>query len=192
MKIVQVKCPACGQPIYQKNTDEMLLCQNCGAIHRRNAEGPYLVPYEIASPAPGPPGQRYYLPFWRLVCQVTIRSRDVEGDWMHKLTSRGNGGGMLTVFVPASDVDTATFRRLAVTLTTSPPRYMPRKDFDLPRMPTTMGQREAAEMAEFVVVTLEAEKPGTLQYLDYDLKVTESKLIYLPFINTPSGPWLSL
>ena len=126
MKIVQVKCPQCDQPIYQKRTDEMFLCQNCGALHHRDVTGSHLVPYEIAELNPQATGQRYYLPFWRLLCQVNIRSRNEVGGWTQKISRSikgGDNGGTLYVFVPASDLDTATFRRLAVDLTMSPPRY---------------------------------------------------------------------
>jgi hypothetical protein len=196
VKVVQVNCPQCEQPIYQKRTDEMFLCQNCGALHHRDMAGPHLVPYEIADPNPQATGQRYYLPFWRLLCQVNIKSRDEVGGWTQRLSKSikgGDNGGTLYVFMPASELDTATFRRLSVTLTMSPPHYVARKDFlGIERVSTTMSQSEAVEMADFVVVTLEAEKPGTLQHLDYELKVQESKLIYLPFVNSASGPTMVL
>ncbi|MBI0584108.1 MAG: hypothetical protein ISF22_07760 [Methanomassiliicoccus sp.] len=195
MKVVQVKCPNCEQIIYQKQKDPMFLCQNCGTIHFRDASGPHKVPYEIADSPPSA-GQRYYLPFWRLQCHFNIRSRNVEGGFLHKLSASfrgGDNGGMLYIFVPASEMDTQTFRRLAVSLTTSPPRYGARKDFNgAERVPTAMTHDEAVEMADFVAVTLEAEKPGTLQYLDYELKVQEAMLVYLPFINTSGGPGLAL
>ena len=50
-----------------------------------------------------------------------------------------------------------------------------------------MKQAEALEMADFVVVTIEAEKPGVLQNLDYTLTVHDAKLIYLPFMSTQRG-----
>lgn len=196
MKIIQVKCPNCGQAIYQKTKDEMFLCQNCGTIHYRDDKGPHKVPFEVAPPNPNSAGQRYYMPFWRLRCDFNIRSRNVEGGLLHKLATTikgGDNGGNLYIFVPAAELDTATFRRLAVALTTSPPNYSVRQDFaGIERVPTTMGQEEAIEMADFVAVTLEAEKPGTLQYLDYELKVQEAKLVYLPMVSTPNGPWLAI
>jgi hypothetical protein len=45
---------------------------------------------------------------------------------MHKLATSirgGDNGGHLYIFVPAAELDTTTFRRLAVSLTTSPPQY---------------------------------------------------------------------
>ncbi len=191
MKVSQVKCPQCGQAIYQKQKDEMFLCQNCGTIHYRDLHGLHRVAYEIAASTNTAAGPRYYMPFWRLHCDFNIRSRNVEGGYLRKLSNMFGGsdnGGSLFIFVPASDVDAATFRHWAVALTTSNPRYGVRQDFDnTDRMATTVNQEEAIEMADFVAVTLEAEKPGTLQYLDYDLKVNEAKLVYLPFQHGPNG-----
>jgi endogenous inhibitor of DNA gyrase (YacG/DUF329 family) len=193
VKIIQVKCPNCGQPVYQKTRDEMFLCQNCATIHYRDDKGAHKVSYEIANPNPNATGPKQYMPFWRLRCDFNIRSRDVEGGMLHKLATSfkgGDNGGALYIFIPASDLDITTFRRLAVLLTTSPPNHAVRQDFNgIERIPTTMGQEEAIEMADFVAVTMEAEKPGTLQYLDYDLKVQEAKLLYLPVVSTQKGPW---
>ncbi len=196
MKVSQVKCPQCGQAIYEKQKDEMFHCQNCGTIHYRDLHGVHRVAYEIAVATSNAAGQRYYMPFWRLYCNFNIRSRNVEGGFLHKLSNMVNGGdngGALYIFVPASDVDTATFRHWAVALTNSNPRYGVRSDFNnTERLSTTINQEEAIEMADFVAVTLEAEKPGTLQYLDYDLKVQEAKLVYLPFVQGPNGLQLAL
>lgn len=191
MKVIQVKCPQCEQPLYQKKRDNMFYCNNCGTIHYRDVKGKHMVDYEIASADPNAAGQRYYMPFWRLYCHFDIRSRDVEGGYMHKLATKIRGeeaGGMIYIFVPASDLDTTTFRYWAVNLTTNNPRYNLRSDFNnIERLPTTMNEEEAVEMADFVAVTLEAEKPGKMQYLDYDLKVQESKLVYLPFFQEAKG-----
>lgn len=191
MKVIQVKCPHCEQPLYQKIRDNMFLCDNCGTIHYRDIKGAHVVDYEIAAANPNAVGQRYYMPFWRLYCHFDIRSRDVEGGYLHKLATKmrgGEAGGMIYIFVPASDIDTTTFRYWAVNLTTENPRYNLRSDFDhLERLPTTMNQEEAVEMADFVAVTLEADKPGKMQHLDYDLKVQESKLVYLPFLQGANG-----
>lgn len=191
MRVIQVKCPKCEQPIYQRKRDNMFHCENCGTIHYRDMRGTHEVTYEIASAASDLVGEMYYMPFWRLYCHFNIRSQNVEGGYMHKLATKlkgGGEGGMIFIFVPASDVDTTTFRYWAVNLTTNNPHYSVRQDFNrIDRLPTTMNEEEAMEMADFVAVTLEAEKPGKLQFLDYDLKVQETKLVYLPFVQGAKG-----
>jgi predicted RNA-binding Zn-ribbon protein involved in translation (DUF1610 family) len=196
MKVIQVKCPNCEQPIYQKQRDNMFHCKNCGTIHYRDMKGSHTVEYEIADVNPNVRGRQYYIPFWRVYCHFNIRSRDVEGGYIHKLATKINGGdngGMLYIFVPASDLEASTFRSMAVNLTVNNPRYNLRRDFsNVERMPTTLTPEEAAEMADFVAVTLEAEKPGKMQYLDYELKVQETKLVYLPFEQGPNGLQLAV
>ncbi len=53
------------------------------------------------------------------------------------------------------------------------------------RLGTNITKDEAADVADFVIVTMEAEKPGVLQSLTYDLKVNDIKLIYLPYSFAP-------
>ncbi len=50
-----------------------------------------------------------------------------------------------------------------------------------------MSKEEAMRMADFVIVTMEAERPGTLQTLDYSLQVHDARLVYLPFVRGASG-----
>jgi endogenous inhibitor of DNA gyrase (YacG/DUF329 family) len=200
MKVTQVKCPQCSQPIYMKQKDEMFYCQNCGAIHYRDVHGVHRVPYEIADIRAdlksSPSARPLYMPFWRLYCNFNIRSREVQGGTLHKLAALFKGtsnGGMLYIYVPAADLDTVTFRRWAVALTTGAPSFVARADFaNIERLPTSVNQEEAIELADFVAVTLEAEQPGTLQYLDYDLKVQEAKMVYLPFVQNGAGLTLAL
>ncbi|WP_019176866.1 hypothetical protein [Methanomassiliicoccus luminyensis] len=191
MKVAQVKCPQCSEPIYMKQKDEMFYCKNCGTIHNRDVHGIHRVPYEIADARAPANGKLYYMPFWRLYCNISIRSRNVQGGALYKLAAAftgGDKGGRVPIYVPASDLDVSTFRQWAVQLTTDPPRYNTRTDFaEVERVPATVLQEDALELADFVVVTLEAEKPGTLQYLDYELKVLESKLVYLPFAHGGGG-----
>lgn len=197
MKVVQVKCPQCSQPIYMKQKDEFFHCSNCGTIHIRDIHGVERIPYEIAEFRPGvPPQGRHYMPFWRLMCHLQIRSKDVQGGYFHKLASmvRGDGnGGIIWIFVPASELDIGNFRYWSVQLTTNNPHYAVRNDFgNVERIPASINREEAIELADFVAVTLEAEKPGTLQYLDYSLQVQEAKVVYLPFVSTATGRQLAV
>jgi hypothetical protein len=48
-------------------------------------------------------------------------------------------------------------------------------------------KEEANKLANFVVITIEAEKPGVLQNLEYSLEIKDARIIYLPFNSTPGG-----
>ena len=192
MKVVQVKCPNCDLPLNMEMKDELFYCSNCGTMHTREAQRLEQIPYEIADFRKDTLiDNRVYIPFWRLCTDFRIRSRDVVGGFFDKLRqglNGGNGSGSLYIFVPASHMDTAAFRYWAVHLTLNNPRYTTRADFaGTRRMPASTSRDEAIEMADFVALTLEAEKPGVLQYLDYSLTVQQAKVVYLPFMSSPSG-----
>ena len=80
------------------------------------------------------------------------------------------------------------FKHWAMSLTEGQPVYSLRTDFNnVERGPTSVSKEEAMQMADFVIVTMEAERPGTLQYLDYSLQVHDARLVYLPFVRGASG-----
>ncbi len=192
MKVVQVTCPSCRQPIQMKTKDLLFLCSNCGTLHVRNG-GVNVIDYEVAEFARGVDMQnRVYVPFWRVYCSFVINHAQTSGGTAFKLANwlRGQeqGTGDIFVFVPASDFDPATFRRLATTMTANPPRYATRMSFgDVSRLPASVSREQAGELADFIVVTMEAEKPGVLQELDYSLTVKDSRIVYLPFISSQNG-----
>ncbi len=196
MKVVQVRCPVCDSPIYSKQLDTLIYCDKCSSIHVRGENGPEKLDYEIAEFAPNASGERTYLPFWRMYCSFVINSKKSEGGALHKLSSWLKGdsnGGNLFIYVPAWNADTTAFRQWSSYLTVNSPKYSTRLNFNnIKRVPASVSKGEAHELADFVVVTMEAEKPGVLQYLDYKLTVNSSKVVYLPFVNGSKGMTLAI
>ncbi len=191
MRVVQVKCPACNSPIISKQKDRFFHCDKCHVLHVRDG-GTRTVDYEIAEfSTSAPQGERVYVPFWRLYCSFVIRSRSVHGAPVFRLASWIKGAddsGNLFIYVPAADFDPMAFKRIAMDFTVKSPNYRTRLNFGgVRRMPAVMPSEEASELADFVVVTMEAEKPGVLQRLDYSLTVNGSKVVYLPFVLTSRG-----
>jgi len=192
MKVIQVKCPKCGSPILSKQRDLLFLCQQCGALHVGDG-GTTMVDYEIADFSRTAPAEgRTYVPFWRMYSHFSILHLESKGGTTFKLSNWVKGGkgdsGEIFVFVPASDFDPPTFKRLATLLTTDWPKYSTRLDFGgVPRLPASIRKEEAARLAHFVVITMEAEKPGTLQELEYSLEIKDARIVYLPFNATANG-----
>jgi len=190
MKVVQVKCPRCGQPIYSKTKDQAFYCAHCRTMHIRNG-GTNVIDFDIAEFNRNATGERVYMPFWRLFTTFRINQSNVAGGAFHKLGRWIKGdanGGNLFIYIPAWATDVYEFKRWAMGLTEGQPTYSLRNDFNnVERGPTSVTKEEAMKMADFVIVTMEAERPGTLQYLDYDLQVHDARLVYLPFVRTPSG-----
>ena len=190
MRVIQVKCPQCNSPIQMKQKDKVFYCTQCNTMHIRDG-GIEKLDYEVAEFSPTAQGERVYMPFWRIYATFVVRSKSVEGGTLFRLSTMLKGGsdsGSMFIYIPAAELDTANFRRIAVQFTSNSPRYPTRLNFgNVARLPAAISKQEAGELADFVVVTMEAEQPGVLQKLDYDLTVNDTKLVYLPFMRTAQG-----
>jgi hypothetical protein len=175
-----------------KAKDQLFLCSNCGTLHVREG-GVTVIDYEIADFAKGAQLEsRVYVPFWRVYCDFVINHVKTSGGTMFKLANWTRGeeksSGEIFVFFPASEFDPSTFSRLATTFTANPPKYSTRLNFeDVPRLPAMVNKEEVNDLADFILVTMEAEKPGVLQELDYTLTVKDSMIVFLPFVSSSSG-----
>ncbi|BAI62805.1 conserved hypothetical protein [Methanocella paludicola SANAE] len=183
-KIMPIVCPGCKNPMYGKDHDTVFLCQGCGTLHARDGKVT-IIEYEAGAFAKPPEGEKVYLPFWKLGTDFRINSQRVEGGTISRFAgflSGNSNAGHMDMFLPAFETETSRYKELAEKLTLTPPKYSPdRLDPTVKREPCTVEAEMADGMADFLFVTIEAEKPGTLQQLDYGLQVTSRKLVYLPY-----------
>lgn len=187
MRLVQVECPKCGQPVPPEANqgDTVLLC-TCGAAHTRNGEA-RLVDYEVAAPNRPGPGALVYIPFWRVLGYVRIFSEQVSGGTLWRLAQLFTGEsqpneGWVNVFVPATPVDPETFKAWATGFTNRPPIVRRAEGFGGgSRLPTLVTTDVAARLADFIILSNEAERPGTLQSIQYAFDPREFHLHYFPF-----------
>jgi len=190
MKVVQVKCPSCNSPLYMKQKDNVFYCEKCNVMHVRS-KGVERIDFEIGEFNQTAQGERLFMPFWRVYANLVIRNKASEGGYLFKLASflKGDSNtGNIFIYIPATDLDPGTFKTLATGMTLSAPRYRTRLNFGgIMRLPVAMTKEEAAELADFVVVTMEAEQPGVLQRLDYQLTINDTKLVYLPYVRSAAG-----
>ena len=181
-KVVPIICPGCGNPIYTKAHDNVYLCQ-CGTLHSRNGMTT-IIEYEVGAFQTGD-GEKVYLPFWKLGADFSIKYEKVEGGMVSKFVGFLKGdsnAGRIDMLLPAFDIGANKYKEMAQRLTLNPPKYTPdRFDPNVRHEPCAITADMTDEMADFLFVTIEAEKPGVMQQLDYDLKVTSRKMLYLPF-----------
>ncbi len=184
MKVSQVKCPRCGKPSFTKLKDSVVYCNDCHTMHTRTEAGPIIIEYEIAEFQKELPLRKFHMPFWRLFSNVTIFSEQVSGGWASRLMNAGSGGGRggsMFIFVPSLELPPDIYKRMAQELTTNPPQYRGTDRFAFERLPVQVDEDAARKLADFLVLTFEAEKPGVMQNIKYEVAVQHSKLIYLPF-----------
>lgn len=185
VRVNQVKCPKCGKPSYSKTSDNLFLC-DCGTLHTIENGKSKIVYYEIAAFRQILPGTPLYIPFWRLGSMVTIHSEHVEGASVFKLREMltektSEKGGFLYIFVPGIEMDPIKYKNWAAYFTCNPPKYDLASKFEAQRVPCIIDEPSAKKLADFLILSFEAEKPGVLQHIDYDVQIRDVKLIYLPF-----------
>jgi hypothetical protein len=189
VKLVGVKCPSCGTALEGKVADRVYLC-DCGVLHTRTDEGPREVNYTIAQPKDPatPPSALIYIPFWRLDSDVAIHYTRSEGGFFSKLFGKDWKGGRVSIYIPAVDWEPGTFKHWASTITSQPPNIVPIKEFGgFDREAVVIDETEAQQLADFLILTFEAEKPGVLQQISYEVKVFDMSLLYLPFDRSGRG-----
>lgn len=182
-KVVPVICPGCRNPIYSKDDDTVFLCQ-CGTLHSRDGKV-RVIEYDVGAFTRNGDGEKVYLPFWKLRVNFDIRHSDVVGGTFSRIASflqGNNGAGSIDVILPAFDMNPVRYKEVAKEMTLNSPHYTPsRLDPSISRQRCDMTVDMADNMADFLFVTIEAEKPGVLQRLDYDLHVESKRLLYLPY-----------
>ena len=169
--LTAVKCPSCGTALEGKVADRVYLC-DCGVLHTRDDEGIRELTYTIAKPSnsQAPPSD------------VAIHYTRSEGGFFNKLFGKDWKGGRVSIYVPAVDWEPGTYKQWAGALTSNPPRFQPAKDFGAyEREPVVIDEVEAKQLADFLILTFEAEKPGVLQEISYEVKVFEMSVLYVPF-----------
>ncbi len=184
-KLVPITCPGCKNPVYGKDIDSVIICPRCGVLQARDG-AVSVVEYEAGAFTRAADGEKVYMPFWKLGVSYDIKSERVDGagGFLSQLAGNagGTGTGGINMMLPAFNLEPLKFKELAKSLTLQAPGYTAGPlEPNVRREPAGVTIDMADEMADFLFVTIEAEKAGTLQSLSYDLKVNSKKLVYLPF-----------
>lgn len=180
MKVSAITCPKCGAPSKLNGTDLLFMFERCETLHDIEENTSHMIEYEVVRPD-NEDDRTQYLPVWKLKSEFTVNSSQSDGFWSSIYRTDDAGKRELNIFIPAWDTDPASFRSWAINLTTKKWNYrMGGRIGRHKRVPATVSRKQAYELADFVVVTIEAEKPGTMQYLDYSLKILDSSVVYIP------------
>jgi hypothetical protein len=183
-KLIPVTCPQCKNPVYSKDVDSVIICSRCGAMQSRNGKVE-LIDYEAGAFTRPGDGEKAYLPFWKLTVNYNIRHEEVKGALLSKIASTLGGNastGLIPMMLPAFELEPLKFKELAKSLTLQAPGFTAAPlEPNVRREPCVVTIDMTDEMADFLFVTIEAEKAGVLQNLSYDLKVLTRKIVYLPY-----------
>lgn len=196
--LVPLDCPACGAPLAAEADDVVFYCTACASGFRHEPEAPRaLAPVEVAfvlaptTPAAG------WLPFWLLPARLEIVRRDAAGGLLAGLLGLLGGGGdggregegeapaEPAFLIPAFELPIARLVDVAVRYTV-----------ERPRLGERLGERltggvhspeDAAKLAHYALITVEAEKRDLLRDLDYRLELGTPRLLGVPWVAAEGG-----
>jgi hypothetical protein len=185
-ELVPLDCPACGAPLAAEADDVVFYCTACGSGFRHEPEAPRaLAPVEVGfvlaptTPAAG------WLPFWLLPARLEILRRDAAGGLLSGLLGLLAGGegeapADPAFLIPAFALPIERLVDVAVQYTTRRPHLGERLGERLTG--GVHGPEDAAKLAHYALITVEAEKRDTLRDVDYRLELGTPRLLGVPWV----------
>lgn len=180
--IIAIKCANCGSTLSVEINDVITYCTSCGSGFEL-VDGK-LCPIEVnfISPIKPQQGDLIYKPFWELKANVSIIERDASGGFLRKIFtgSASEGGGMLNFVIPAFDCSIESLKKLAMYYTFQTPILSPQK-FSVSLKGFSYGREDARKLAEFTLISFEAEKSDTIRSLKYEIEFLNDSILGIPF-----------
>jgi hypothetical protein len=186
-KLIALKCPSCDSGLTVEINDNVVYCSSCG--NGWEIKDDKLVPLEInfAKALIQGQGEMIYKPFWTLNAYVKIISRDSSGGWVSKLFgSKDKNEGDILFYVPAFWMTIESVKNVGGTFTLKNPVASPQK-YNVKMTGFNFSKYDARKIAEFIFLSIEAEKSDTLKNIDYNIDVKSIQVLGIPFYKQPNG-----
>lgn len=186
-KLIALKCPTCDSGLMVEVNDSVVYCSSCGNGYEIKDE--QLVPIEVnfAKPLVQGQGEIVYKPFWILNTYVKILSRDSSGGWVSNLFGSSNKPeGDVLFYVPAFWMTIDSVKNIGGTFTMKNPVASPQK-YNVKMTGFNFSKYDARKIAEFIFLSIEAEKSDTIKSISYDIDVKSIQVLGIPFYNQPNG-----
>lgn len=191
LRLVALKCEKCGSLLDADQNDVVYYCNNCDTGYELINEMDELAPAEVdfALPANVLDAEVIYYPFWVFDTDIKISSRDasgtssVSGELFKKKQNDGDVTNSVKKFyVPAFDTSLENIKQLGLGFTRQQPDYETVKKDKI--RGCIYSSKDAEKIAEFIFLSLEAEKPDMIRSISYDLGLSSPKIVGMPFYRT--------
>jgi hypothetical protein len=186
-KLIALKCPTCDSGLMVEVNDTVCYCSSCGNGYEIKDD--QLVPIEVnfAKPLVQGQGEIIYKPFWTLNSYVKILSRDASGGWVSNLFgSKNKPEGDVLFYVPAFWMTIDSVKNIGGAFTTKNPVASPQK-YNVKMTGFNFSKYDARKIAEFIFLSIEAEKSDTIKSISYDIDVKSIQVLGIPFYQQPNG-----
>ena len=187
-KLVALKCAKCDSGLTVEVNDNVVYCSSCGSGFE--IVNDKLVPIEVnfaKALLPGK-GEMVYKPFWLLKTHLNILSRDSSGGWLSNIFG-GNSNktqGEVLFYVPAFWMTIDSVKNIGCTFTQKNPVASPQK-YNVKMTGMNFSREDAKKLAEFIFLSIEAEKSDTLKNIQYQMDVKSTEILGIPFYKLPDG-----
>lgn len=188
-KLVAVKCKSCDSGLTIEVNDNVVYCSSCG--NGWEIVNDELQPLEInfAKPLIQGQGEMVYKPFWLVNTYLKINSRDASGGWVSTLFGGSNATeGNVLFYVPAFWMTIESVKNIGGTFTVKNPVASPQK-YNVKMTGFNFNKDDAKKIAEFIFLSIEAEKSDTMRDIDYDMDIKTIQVLGIPFYKEPNGKW---
>ncbi len=172
-----LKCPQCSTPVPAEEDEVAWVCATCGTGLQLTDQGLAPVGVHWAVPRPGAHVDSWR-PFWTFPGAVQFQQRvSYSGHMEPEALWAANP---LRFFVPAYNCPLQELQRLGADLTQRQPALQAG-----PAGGQLTGCNflpdDARRVAEFVVLTIEADRPDKLRSIQFDVRLGAPELWVLPF-----------
>ncbi|MBP9191078.1 MAG: hypothetical protein KBF96_00855 [Ignavibacteria bacterium] len=187
-KLEAVKCKQCGSGLVVEVNDNIVYCTSCGSgFEIINGE---MTPIEInfAAAAIRGEGEVVYKPFWLLRTNLNIMERNASGNFLKNIFggSNDNTSGEILFYIPAFYCSLDVMKNLATEFTIKNPVASPQK-YNVKLTGFAYGKEDAKKLAEFILISMEAEKSDVMKDFNYKMDFTSFEIVGIPFYNTGNG-----
>ncbi|MBK9330841.1 MAG: hypothetical protein IPM96_00205 [Ignavibacteria bacterium] len=183
-----VVCKSCGSGLSVEVNDNIVYCTSCGNGFEEIDSEMKSIEINFANAAFRSEGELIYKPFWLLNTSITILERKATGNFIKNLFG-GSGeftGGDILFYIPAFYCKIESMEDLSKQFTLKNPVASPQK-YNSKLTGFAYGKEDAAKLAEFILISLEAEKSDVIKSFRYEMKINSYSILGIPFYDNKNG-----
>ncbi|MEP7146196.1 MAG: hypothetical protein ABI792_04215 [bacterium] len=183
-----VKCRKCGSGLVVEMNDNIVYCSSCGTGFEIIEGEFHPIEINFAAAALRAEGEMIYKPFWLLKTIIDIQERKASGNFLKNLFggSSEDVSGEISFYIPAFYCPIETMKNLSTQFTMRNPVASPQK-YNTKLVGFDYGKEDAKKLAEFILISLEAEKNDVMKSFKYEMKFDSMEILGIPFYNLGNG-----
>jgi len=186
-KLEVVKCKNCASGLVVELNDSITYCMSCNNGYEIIDGELYSIEINFANAALPPEGELIYKPFWYLKTNVEILVRESDAGFFSRTFGNTNTtSGSVNFYIPAFSCPIEFTRQLAIAYTQRNPVSSPQKK-SVKITGFNYGKEDARKLAEFVLISIEAEKKDTMKQFEYRIDFNSFEILGIPFYKLQNG-----